>query len=83
MTPLLSRSTLALAQRNAATGLVVSRQGAEALQRRSLVEARRTRVRVAAERQSHCAANSDSMAFKEHKIEDGSRTGDSDGGVGR
>lgn len=81
MTPLLlSRSTMALAQRNAATGRGDA-QGALALrQRSSSVEARRVeRIRTAAARQQQ---RRPTKAFEKHK-ESGLGNGEGHDGVGR
>ena len=77
MTPLLSRSTRALAQQcNAATARV------SALQRESLVEVRRTRAGMDA---AKCVLNSDCdvKVFEEHIGENDLGDGHGDDGVGR
>ena len=81
MTPLLSGSTIALAQRNAATSMV-TRRGALALQRPSLVEAQRVRTRAAA-KQQHQTTAMDTMALEEQNRKADFGNGDRDGGVGR
>ena len=86
-TPLPSPSTLALAQRNAATGRRVdARWGALALQRRSVLEARRMSVRRAAATERHQQIVTNTMALQEQhgkiKLENEDRDRDNDG-VGR
>ena len=82
MTPLLSRSTRVLAQQyNAATARVHPAQGATtALQRSSLVEARRAGIKAAAEQLHH--TSSDQMALEEQHGETELGHGERDG-VGR
>lgn len=74
MTPLLSRSTRALAQRNAATARV------SALQRLSLVEVQRARTKADTAKQQY-QTDSQLKAFREHDRE--RDLGSGDGGVGR
>ena len=88
MTPLQPQSTLALAQRNAATARIVStRRGASnALsQRRSLMQAcLRARARAAAARlQRQTEPLSDKMAFRECNTDGDIGMGEGDGGIGR
>ena len=78
-TPQPSRSTMVLAQRNAATAMA-PRQSALALQRLSLNEVQRRRVMASARRQHH--SGTDTKALEDQDKIDGFGGEESDGGIG-